>query len=265
MRTDQIHAFVDQFEADFRNRTRFQLYRNDNRPITLEEAYEIQAEILTRALRSGTDSVAGYKVGLTTGKMQKFCGVDQPIAGRILKSGVHPSGARLRKSNFHRLGIESELALRIGKEIPAGADAEREVLACIDAIAAAFEVIDDRDADYAHLEASSIAAENSWNRGIVLAGVSDRETLGAMNGQPIVHVFDQPRRKPAVSHCSLAALFSRWCACRRSTSSESSVGSKPMSGVDRSAKLGMRGGTIVAFAVVVDAEFQLPSSMIVAS
>jgi len=181
VRTDQIQSFVDRFETDFRHRTRFQLYRNDNRPITLEEAYEIQAEILRRALRSGTDSVAGYKVGLTTGKMQKFCGVDQPIAGRILKSGVHKSGATLRTGDFHRLGIESELALRIGKEIPAGADAQA-VLGCIDAIAAAFEVIDDRDADYAHLEASSIAAENSWNRGIVLGAPTSPANFGELRG-----------------------------------------------------------------------------------
>jgi 2-keto-4-pentenoate hydratase len=189
VRTDQIRSFVDRLEADFRNRTRFQLYRNDNRPITLAEAYEIQSEILTRALHSGTDSVAGYKVGLTTGKMQKFCGVGQPIAGRILKSGVHSSGARLDKSHFHRLGIESELALRIGKEIPAGADAG-QVLACIDAIAAAFEVIDDRDADYTHLEASSIAAENSWNRGIVLgesASPATFDDLRELEGQLIVN------------------------------------------------------------------------------
>jgi 2-keto-4-pentenoate hydratase len=189
VRTDQIRSFVDRFEADFQNRSRFQLYRNDNRPITLAEAYEIQGEILTRALRSGTDSVAGYKVGLTTGKMQKFCGVDQPIAGRILKSGVHSSGARLRKSHFHRLGIESELALRVGKEIPAGANAD-QVLACIDAIAAAFEVIDDRDADYTHLEASSIAAENSWNRGIVLGESASPAACGdlrELEGQLIVN------------------------------------------------------------------------------
>jgi 2-keto-4-pentenoate hydratase len=190
VRTDQIRSLVDRFEADFRNRSRFQLYRNDNRPITLAEAYEIQSEILTRALRSGTDSVAGYKVGLTTGKMQKFCGVDQPIAGRILKSGVHSSGARLRKANFHRLGIESELALRIGKEIPAGAATADQVLACIDAIAAAFEVIDDRDADYTHLEASSIAAENSWNKGIVLGAPASPSSFGdlrELEGQLIVN------------------------------------------------------------------------------
>lgn len=192
MHADQIRAIVDRLEAHVRNRTTFQLYRFDDRPPTLEEAYAIQSEIVARALRSGSDSIAGYKVGLTTEKMQKFCGVIEPIAGRILKSGVRASGARLRKADFHRLGIESELALRIGKAVPivrSGSDV-RELMACVDAIAAAFEVVDDRDADYAHLEASSIVAENSWNQGIVLGEAMSPVAFGdlcGMDGQLLIN------------------------------------------------------------------------------
>jgi 2-keto-4-pentenoate hydratase len=184
MHADQIRAIVDRLEAHVRSRTAFQLYRFDDRPPTLEEAYAIQSEIVARALRSGNDSVAGYKVGLTTEKMQKFCGVIEPIAGRILKSGVRASGARLRKADFHRLGIESELALRIGKAVPLVRSSSdvRELIACVDAIAAAFEVVDDRDADYAHLEASSIVAENSWNKGIVLGEAMSPAAFGDLRG-----------------------------------------------------------------------------------
>lgn len=183
MHADQVRAIVDRFEADVKNRARFQLYRIDGRPATLEDAYAIQSEILARALRSGSDSVAGYKVGLTTAKMQTFCGVAEPIGGRILKSNVRASGAKIRKSEFHRLGIESELALRVGKAVPSDANAE-DLIACVDAIAAAFEVIDDRDADYDHLEASSIAAENSWNRGIVLGEAASPSAFGDLRGLP---------------------------------------------------------------------------------
>ncbi len=184
MHASQVRAIVDRLEDHVRSRTRFQLYRIDNRPATLDDAYAIQAEILSRALRDGTDSIAGYKVGLTTGKMQQFCGVAEPIAGRVLKSGVHKDGATLRKSDFHRLGIESELALRIGKEIPAlrPDTSAQELLGYVDAIAAAFEVIDDRDADYSHLEASSIAAENSWNKGIVLGEPVSPAAFGDLRG-----------------------------------------------------------------------------------
>jgi 2-keto-4-pentenoate hydratase len=66
MHADQIRAIVDRLEAHVRSRTAFQLYRFDDRPPTLEEAYAIQSEIVARALRSGSDSIAGYKVGLTT-------------------------------------------------------------------------------------------------------------------------------------------------------------------------------------------------------
>ena len=185
MHADQIRTIVDQYEAHVRSRTRFQLYRIDGRPATLDDAYGIQDEIMARALRSN-DSVAGYKVGLTTEKMQQFCGVAEPIGGRILKSHVRANGATIRKGDFHRLGIESELALRIGKEVPIlAADGNvRDLIACVDAVAAAFEVIDDRDADYAHLEPSSIAAENSWNKGMVLGEAASPAGFGDFLGLP---------------------------------------------------------------------------------
>jgi len=186
MQAGQVHAIVDQYEVHVRNRTRFQLYRIDGRPATLAEAYAIQDEILARALRSGSDSVAGYKVGLTTGKMQQFCGVSEPIGGRILQSTVRTSGATIRKAQFHRLGVESELALRVGAEVPVlRPDANvQDLIASVDAVAAAFEIIDDRDADYAHLEASSIAAENSWNQGIVLGPATSPSAFGDLRGLP---------------------------------------------------------------------------------
>ena len=184
MHVEEIRAIVDRLEAHVNNRTAFQLYRKGDRPITLDEAYAIQAEILERALRSGSDSIAGYKVGLTSEKMQKFCGVAEPIAGRILRSSVRASGATLRKADFHRLGIESELALRIGKQVPIAEPGSNvdALIQCVDAIAAAFEVVDDRDADYAHLEASSIAAENSWNKGIVLGDAASPSAFGDLRG-----------------------------------------------------------------------------------
>lgn len=185
MHADQVRAIVDQYEVHVRNRTRFQLYRIDGHAATLDDAYGIQGEIVARALRAN-DSVAGYKVGLTTEKMQKFCGVAEPIGGRILKSKVRASGATIRKADFHRLGIESELALRIGKEVPVlrSEGNVQDLIACVDAVAAAFEVIDDRDADYAHLEASSIAAENSWNQGIVLGAATSPAAFGDLRGLP---------------------------------------------------------------------------------
>lgn len=192
MHADVIRALVERLEERIKSRTPFQLYRVDDRPLTLDEAYAVQAEFVRRALRAGGDSLAGYKVGLTAEKLQKLCGVNEPVAGRILKSGVHASGIKLRKADFQRPGIESELALRIGKPVPADGNRD-ELIDCIDAVAAAFEIIDDRGADYARLEASSIVAENSWNKAIVLGDAMPLSVVGDFNTlQGQLHINDAP-------------------------------------------------------------------------
>jgi 2-keto-4-pentenoate hydratase len=163
-------AVADQIEADTRARKRFEPLRIDGRTLDLAEAYAVQAEIVARAQARGAGSVIGYKVGLTSESMQKFCGVTEPLVGRILRQRVRHSGSTLPLNQFHRLGLESELALRVAKRVPilpAGADLT-ELLGCIDAIAASFEIVEDRDADYRALDGFSIIAENGWNMGMVL-------------------------------------------------------------------------------------------------
>ena len=55
------------------------------------------------------------------------------------------------------------------------------MLDCVDQAAAAFEIVDDRDADYSSLDAYSIAAENSWNAGMILGAAVPSRTLGSFN------------------------------------------------------------------------------------
>jgi 2-keto-4-pentenoate hydratase len=59
--------------------------------------------------------------------------------------------------------------------LPAEAD-PTQLLDCIDAIAAGFEIVEDRDADYRALDGFSIIAENSWNMGMVLGSPMPVET-----------------------------------------------------------------------------------------
>jgi 2-keto-4-pentenoate hydratase len=118
--------------------------------------------------------------------MQQMCGVNQPIAGAVFADRIHASPAELDRRDFVRLGIEAELALRIAAA-PAG---ERAIggdgaPARVDAVCAAFEIVDDRDADYATLDAVSMVADNSWNAGIVLgrpAAIADGFDLLDMEG-----------------------------------------------------------------------------------
>ena len=118
---------------------------------------------------SGQGKLAGYKVGMTTKAMQQLCGIDTPIGGKMLSANMMRSGAELRTTDYLHLGIESELAFVLSRDIdvPLGAD-DDDVLECIATAHAAFEVVDDRKADFSRLTAASLVAENIWNVGAVL-------------------------------------------------------------------------------------------------
>ena len=70
-----------------------------DKPSTVSDAYDIQDRYVA-LLRSEHGDAVGYKVGLTSATMQKFCGIDHPIAGVVLASRVHRSAATVRRGDF---------------------------------------------------------------------------------------------------------------------------------------------------------------------
>jgi 2-keto-4-pentenoate hydratase len=88
------------------------------------------------------------------------------LAGRVLQSG-----ARVRRADFGRLGLEFEIAVRLKSDVPlTGAPLTAEMIRPhIGGVCAAIEIVDDRGADYANLDVLSLVADNSWNAGIVLS------------------------------------------------------------------------------------------------
>jgi len=122
-------------------------------------------------LRSENGDDVGYKVGLTSAAMQAFCGIDHPIAGVVLAKRVHQSGASVQRSDFGRLGLEFEIAVRIKSDVPAaGVLWTAEMIEpYISGVCAAIELVDDRNADYNNLDVLSLLADNSWNGGVVLS------------------------------------------------------------------------------------------------
>jgi 2-keto-4-pentenoate hydratase len=137
----------------------------------LSAAYDVQDIVVQRRSDGSGARPVGYKIGLTSPRMQQMCGVKSPLSGVILEKHVYPSGANVALSDFVHLGIEFEVAVRIGRDVepdnlPADAGAARKF---VDAICPAIELVDDRSADYAKgLDALSLAADNSWSAGIVL-------------------------------------------------------------------------------------------------
>jgi 2-keto-4-pentenoate hydratase len=139
-------------------------------PRTVEEAYAMQ-DTFTTLLAATQSPLVGYKIALTTPVMQQMVGFHEPIAGSIVQTIRH-SPCTIRSAEYMHLGVECEIAVQLGRTLPATSApwSRAHVADAIGTVMAAFEIVDDRNANYAHLAAQifSVIADNAWNAGIVL-------------------------------------------------------------------------------------------------
>jgi 2-oxo-3-hexenedioate decarboxylase/2-keto-4-pentenoate hydratase len=151
----------------FRNRRPVEVLPAELYPASLEEAYAVRRAFQAIEEGRGRGPIAGYKIGLTTPVMQKLCGIDEPCWGAIFAGEVHHGRAELAAADYCRIGVETEIALVLGEDLPQGGDRER-VAAAVESAAAAIELLDDLRYDYQRLDAAAIVAGNVWNEGAVL-------------------------------------------------------------------------------------------------
>jgi 2-keto-4-pentenoate hydratase len=147
-------------------------YRNlpaEIAPANVAQAYAAQLA-LVRLLTPRKGKVAGLKIATTTKIMQQLMGIDHPCGGTIFENTVHSSPAQLRLGDYQHVVIECELAVKLARDLPAsGAPyTAQSVAPAVGAAMPAFELIEDRNADYKQTSALSIIADNCWNAGIVV-------------------------------------------------------------------------------------------------
>ncbi len=167
--------------AEHEARNTFTPLAGEQVPASMSAAYDVQDQLV--ALRSAAWNAkrVGYKIALTTPQMRKFVGYEDSIAGQVLShwrggAGIHASPARVRKSDYGHLLFECELAFLMGEDLRLNAapPSREEVARCIEAVCPAFELADDRNADYTRFGKAgdatlvTLAADNAWNCGVVL-------------------------------------------------------------------------------------------------
>lgn len=160
-------------------------------PSEISGAYRIQQAYVQRLQMAGRPTF-GWKIALTAETMQQMVGVDRPVGGVICAAKLHESGAQLPADGYGRIAFECEVALRLGRDLPAGDVPfdDATIRASVDAVAAAFEVADDRNADYKRLDAFSLIADNAWNAGMVLGAVHGPEALDGLAEATAVLAID---------------------------------------------------------------------------
>ena len=141
----------------------------DEAPRDLAEAYAIQDRLQRLYLDRG-ERIAGWKVALTTPVMQRMVGVDHPCEGAIFASRLHRGTGRVKGADFHHLGVESEIAVELGRalDVAGGPWTRDSVGDAVAAVMAGIELVDDRACVYGTLDAGNLIADNAFNFGCVV-------------------------------------------------------------------------------------------------
>src|SRR5262245_9749793 len=152
-------------------------------PKSFAEAYAAQ-EALTQLWEARLGPIAGRKIAVTTKVMQGLMGIDHPCMGAVFASRIHGAPARIAKADFVNMRIECELAVRLGRDLPKGGSpyTRQSVRPAVSEIMAAFELIEDRNADYKSCAALSLIADNAWNGGIVLGAARSAPAGSDLDG-----------------------------------------------------------------------------------
>jgi 2-keto-4-pentenoate hydratase len=157
-----------------------------------DEAYRLQAAANEMLADRGLGAIVGHKVGATNAVVQAYLGVDHPVAGRVFAKTVHTSPVELLHADYVRVGVECEIVVRLGADLPpTGAPyAHEAVVRAIDVCMAGMEIIDDRYLDLKRVDACTLIADNALDAGVVIGtAVHDWKSLDlpALTGTILVN------------------------------------------------------------------------------
>jgi 2-keto-4-pentenoate hydratase len=139
-------------------------------PPGLAPRTEVEGAAVQRALARAlaADPPAGFKIGATAKRMQDYLGLSGPAAGFMPGTGLHESGALLRFADFHKPGVECEVAVRLARDLPPGPCDAATAAAAVGTFFAAIEVVENRYGDLAAFGTPSLIADQVFHAGAVL-------------------------------------------------------------------------------------------------
>jgi len=143
------------------------------RPADEAAGYAVNDALQRRLTAAGFGPLCGYKLGCTTPLMQQRIGLDHPTAGCIRASQVFQGEFAIGHEAARGLGCETEIAIRLGKDLPQADDwtAER-VRPYVDTVMGSIEIVEQRyviqeEARKAHIP--TVIADDFWQWGAILA------------------------------------------------------------------------------------------------
>ena len=115
--------------------------------ITIEDAYHIQQQMLSRRLEKG-EKVIGKKIGVTSKPVMNLLGVHQPDFGYLLDGMVYNEGESISMDTLIQPKAEGEIAFLLKKDLQGPGITAADVLAATEGVMACFEIVDSRITDW---------------------------------------------------------------------------------------------------------------------
>src|SRR5439155_11592319 len=106
----------------------------------------------------------GWKIGINVPAIQEALGLSHPVVGYLTSSALFASGASCPLAHSTRPSVDTEIAVRMGNDLPGGAG-PAAARAAIESVGPAIEVVDvDRPLD----DLGAILSGNVFHRAVVL-------------------------------------------------------------------------------------------------
>ncbi|MGR8918969.1 MAG: 2-oxo-3-hexenedioate decarboxylase [Gammaproteobacteria bacterium] len=187
---NQIQALAERLESAEKNRSAITKITDEFPGLDWEDAYAIQGAIRERKEAAGV-RIAGLKAGLTSKAKMRQMNVEEPVFGFLCDYGAFADGADIPMDRFIAPRIEAEIAFVTKRELKGPGCHVAQVLAAIDVVLPAVEVLDSRYENF-NFDLISVVADNTSAAGFVTGGRArrpqelDLPTLGMVvekNGQ----------------------------------------------------------------------------------
>lgn len=139
-------------------------------PESIDEAYLVQARLVSLLLNQNNSTSCGYKLACTNSRVMKLLGVNGPLSGRMLSHSTHKSGASLNTEEFFRRIVELEFAFIMEKDVPTTPEpyTASSITSYIESFIPAIEIVDHHYTDFTKVGANALIADNAIHGAIVL-------------------------------------------------------------------------------------------------
>ena len=150
--------------------TKLESLPDTDRPADETDAYQLQGAVRKLLTTGGYGEPSGWKIGCTTKVMQEYLKIPNPCAGLVYAPTVRERDGEFDYSSFQHVGVECEIVVRLGDDLPAsGAPYDRSsVTPAVEAFMAGIEVVDDRWVDFTTMDVATLIADDFFGAGCVL-------------------------------------------------------------------------------------------------